>query len=310
MLASCARTARSLGYSSRLGLGSCHAAPKHRTGSSATGSEPGDDGFDDLALLGLVLELVAQARVGASLDPGRGPEDLRRLDRHEAVVLAMEDERRDAETSSRDGDHPILLGETLGGHPGRGRLDARRVVHRLGPHGRIARQRRAVDRVRDVVRGHDARERPARSSASSSGSSSRGPARSGPPGPASVDPRAGSPSRSARRASAHTARRAGRRRRGPPSVVRPGRRGTATSARRRRAGRPSRPCRGGRRPRPRGRPRSSGPRRARIGRSVRRGRAPAAPMPTARRPTHRRPRPHRRASAGRAGRSRRRPARG
>ena len=63
----------------------------------STLAEPGDDLVEDGRTLRLVVELVAQARVGPPLDAGAPIEDLGRGRRHEAVVEPVQDEGRAAD---------------------------------------------------------------------------------------------------------------------------------------------------------------------------------------------------------------------
>ena len=150
-------------------------------------------------------------------------------------------------------------------------------------HGRVARQRRAVDAVRDGQR----RRRPATGRApatsSSRGASNRDPARRGPRGRnRAVGQEVAEDDETAHRVSVQDDGTGPGRSPDGRQPLRRGRRGAAPSDRRGRAVRPIRRCRDGRTRGRRARPRPSGRRRARSDPSARRGRGRAGPTPTAR----------------------------
>ena len=89
--------------------------------------DPGDDLVEDLGAFGFVVELVAEAGVGAALDAGSAFEHRGRPNWHQAVVLAVDHQGRDAEPAWRQSSDASLLGEALGAHPDRARGDVQRI---------------------------------------------------------------------------------------------------------------------------------------------------------------------------------------
>ena len=77
-----------------------HGVPDGRPTLRDVGAEPGDDVVDHLRAFGLVVELVAETGIGAPLDAGSRREHLGRGRRDEAVILAVEDERRQPEAGT------------------------------------------------------------------------------------------------------------------------------------------------------------------------------------------------------------------
>ena len=71
-------------------------------------ADPGDDLVDDRRAFGLVVELVAESRVGPTLDVRQRGQDLRCLRRDEPVIEAVQDQRRQGQArSSRVGRGPL-----------------------------------------------------------------------------------------------------------------------------------------------------------------------------------------------------------
>ena len=235
--------------------------------------------------LGLVVELVAEARVGPPLDAGAPSSTAEAADRDEAVVLAVEDERRDAEPAgasartracSREAPRRRTAPCSPCASAGRGGLRRR-------PPGRATGSRRRCRWGSASVGTTDRGRRHRAASSRAASSPGRATARTARSGFGRVGQQVAGDDEAAERVAVQHDRPA-RRRHGRPRAAPPGRRGAATSARRRRADRRSRRCRAGRRPRRRARPRPAGRRRARSGRSARRARGRAARSPTARRP--------------------------
>ena len=196
---------------------------------------------DDLRALGLVVELVAEAGIGPALDPGAPSNDLRGRGRHEPVVLPWR-------TSAGI---PNPARAARGRAPARRSASAPKDVVLALTHNGSSTVRAATDGSRDSVFAidavgdrdgrRDARRGPAPWPSSSRAASNRGPAtlstaRSGCG--RSRQQVAGGDEAAERVAVQHDgppARAAPAR----PPAARRGRRGTATSARRRRAGRPT-----------------------------------------------------------------------
>ena len=290
---------------------------RHRIGASHgradhLSAQPRDDLVDDRRPFGLVVELVAQARVGPALDQRRPGEDGRRRGRAR-------------------GDRPRRAGRASGSRSrprrARGRVPARqpasaakRVVETL-THSGSSTVCAATDGSRDRVE-------PSMPIGMASVGTTRariGASRFFQAGSVGVERRrrqdgevwlrpvgqeVARGDEAAERVSVQHDRTPGTPRVGRPRADRRDRRGAGSSVRRRRADRPTRPSPDGRTPGPRGRRRSAGRRRARIGRSARRGRGPAGPRPTAVPPRRRRPPPRRAATGGREGPCHRRHGRG
>jgi glyoxylase-like metal-dependent hydrolase (beta-lactamase superfamily II) len=126
-------------------------------GKGSTVPQPGDDVGDDLRTFGLVVELMAEPRVRASFHVWQGRESFRCGGRDQAVVEAMEDQRRRTKTPEL-ASHPRLFGQRLGPEPCRARRLARRIGCDSCRDPRVAGERPPVDAVGDGKGRHDPRE--------------------------------------------------------------------------------------------------------------------------------------------------------
>ena len=207
----------------------------------STLAEPGDDVVEDRRPLRLVVELVTQTRVGPPLDAGR----------------ALEDLGRRGGTRPSSSPWRTSVGPPIDRAPARTRACSR---ERLGPEARGAglavqrvdgRPARPTSGSRDSVSGRDAVRRTTASArsgrATAPGASSKPASVESRPGAVSTDevrvaadPSAGSPPRSARPSSGRrgTTGRPSAAAEPPPAAPR-GRRGSGSSGRCRRVGRPT-----------------------------------------------------------------------
>ena len=117
--------------------------------------QPGYDRVDDIGAFGLVVELVAQSRERPPFDSRYVGQHGRGVDRHQAVILAVEDQRRDPEPTRCVAAHACLLGEPLDPEPRGADLHARGSSTVRAPHRWVARQGLTTDPVGDLERrGH------------------------------------------------------------------------------------------------------------------------------------------------------------